>query len=307
MFLIVASMLLAAAPAERHFHVQQAYDVPAQSSAASVFVPVPQDDPWQTITGLSIEGAPYELVREAKYGDQAARFAVPASGAHVVVSFDVVRHERAADLSKATAKPAPDAYGAYLGSDTLVPLDDRVKKIAADVTAGKKTPLEKAQAIYAYVLGHMRYEKKGEGWGRGSIAWACDSKYGNCTDFHALLIGLLRASGIPARFQIGYAVPPGSGELAGYHCWADFYLEGTGWVPVDASEAWKHAELRDYYFGHHDANRFALSMGRDLSFPGMKGAPLNYFVYAYAEADGKPVANLTRKVTVTDLGPLTER
>ena len=81
-------------------------------------------------------------------------------------------------------------------------------------------------------------------------------KYGNCTDFHALFIGLMRASGIPARFSIGYSIPVGeSGELTGYHCWADFYLDGLGWVPVDASEAWKHAEQRDYFFDSGHARR----------------------------------------------------
>jgi transglutaminase-like putative cysteine protease len=70
--------------------------------------------------------------------------------------------------------------------------------------------------------------------------------------------------------------------------WADFYLDGAGWIPVDASEAWKHPERRDYYFGHHDADRVALSTGRDIRFPGMNGPPINFFVYPYAEKNGKP-------------------
>ena len=83
----------------------------------------------------------------------------------------------------------------------------------------------------------------GQGWGQGDIEWACDKRYGNCTDFHALFIGLLRASGIPARFSIGYAIPTGAGgDIPGYHCWADFYVDGVGWFPVDASEAWKHKD-----------------------------------------------------------------
>jgi transglutaminase-like putative cysteine protease len=172
------------------------------------------------------------------------------------------------------------------------------------VTRNARTPLDKARAAYAYVLSTMRYDKPQgakEGWGRGDIMWACDRKYGNCTDFHALFIGLLRASGIPARFSIGYSLPDGEGgELAGYHCWADFYLDGVGWVPVDASEAWKHADRRDYFFGHHDANRVQVSTGRDLALPGMHGTPLNYGVYPYAEADGQAVA-VTRATKWTPL------
>src|SRR3954466_5771436 len=111
----IALAALAAGPVERHLHLEQHYDVPAQGAASRAFVPVPQDDAWQTITGLTLDGAPYQLVRDGRYGDQAARFDVPASGAHLTVAFDVVRHERAANLVQADGKPAPNGY-----ADSLV-------------------------------------------------------------------------------------------------------------------------------------------------------------------------------------------
>jgi transglutaminase-like putative cysteine protease len=253
------------------------------------------------VTGLAIDGAPFEVVHDSTYGNQAARLQLPPTGGTVTVRFDVERKERSADLQAARAAAVPSGYARWLGDDALVKIDDRVRRIAADVTRGKPTPIYKARAIYDYVESTMKYVKKGEGWGRGSLVWACDMKYGNCTDFHALMIGLLRASGIPARFQIGYSVPESpAAELSGYHCWADFYIDGAGWIPVDASEGWKHPGQRDYFFGHHDANRVALSTGRDLVLPGMRGAPLNYFVFPYAEAEGQPV-EVTRKTRFTPL------
>jgi transglutaminase-like putative cysteine protease len=81
----------------------------------------------------------------------------------------------------------------------------------------------------------------------------------------------------------------GAGDIAGYHCWARFWMDGLGWLPVDASEAWKHPEKRERFFGGHDENRVQLSVGRDLRFPGMAGE-LNYFVHPYAEAGGRPTA-----------------
>jgi transglutaminase-like putative cysteine protease len=286
---------------ERRFHIEQSYGVkpiPA-GSRALLFAPLPQDDPWQLVTGLEIEapGTGFEVVHDGAHGNAAAVVRVPSAGGTLRIAFDIVRRERGVALAGATGRPAPDGYSAWLGDDRLVKAG-RVRPIAADVTASSRTPLAKARAIYDYVLGHMRYLKQGEGWGQGNLEWACDQKYGNCTDFHSLLIGLLRAAGIPARFQIGYSVPPAAGgELPGYHCWADFYLDGAGWVPVDASEAWKAPEKRDYFFGHHDANRFALSTGRDLLFPGMAGPPLNYFVYPYLEVDGRPAPDLLSRKT----------
>jgi transglutaminase-like putative cysteine protease len=306
--LVFASPLSALTPAgfsapQRRFHVEQIYEVKPipVGGKAVLFAPVPQDDPWQLVTGLSISGAPFEIVHEAAHGNAAAVAHLPSGGGTLSLSYDIVRRERSVDLGGATGRPAPDGYARWLQDDRLVQVA-RVRSIAAGVTANAVSPLEKARAIYAYVLGHMRYLKEGEGWGQGSLEWACDAKYGNCTDFHSLLIGLLRAAGIPARFQIGYSVPPtAGGELAGYHCWADFYLDGVGWVPVDASEAWKAPEKRDYFFGHHDANRFALSTGRDLSFPGMAGPAQNFFVYPVLEVDGRPAPErLARKTSFSE-------
>ena len=293
----------------RRFHIDQFYEVkalPAGAKEAQLFVPIPEDDPSQAVTGLVVDASNVAAleVHDPAHGNSARRFAVPPKGLTVHVGFDVERRENAADLSRATGKPAPNGYARWLTDDALVGVDDRIRKIAAEVTAKATTPREKARAIYDYTLSTMKYQKTGEGWGKGSIVWACDMKYGNCTDFHALLIGLLRASGIPARFQIGYSVPDlahvKTGDIPGYHCWAYFYLDGAGWVPVDASEGWKNPEKRDYYFGHHDRNRFALSLGRDIALPGMKGTPLNYFVYPYLEIDGL-AGTVSRKTTYSEL------
>ena len=108
----------------------------------------------------------------------------------------------------------------------------------------------------------------------------------------ALFIGLCSAVGIPARFIIGVPLPEkrGEGEIRGYHCWAEFYLNGYGWIPVDVSEASKHQEKRDYFFGANDENRVQFSVGRDIVLrPRQQSDPLNYFIYPHAEADGKPV------------------
>ena len=50
-------------------------------------------------------------------------------------------------------------------------------------------------------------------------------------------------------------------DIGGYHCWSSFFLNDKGWVPVDISEAWKHQELKGYYFGHQDASRVEFSAG----------------------------------------------
>jgi transglutaminase-like putative cysteine protease len=170
-------------------------------------------------------------------------------------------------------------------------------------TAHAHTDLDMARAIYNHVVSTVKYDKTGKGWGRGDIYYACSERRGNCTDFHAIFIGYCRALGIPARFAIGFPLPAdrGQGQIAGYHCWAEFYAKGIGWVPIDASEAAKNPSKREYFFGAHDENRIEFTNGRDVVLtPEQHSAPLNYFVYPYAEADGKPFAGTDYAVTYND-------
>ena len=116
----------------------------------------------------------------------------------------------------------------------------------------------------------------------------------------------MRAEKIPARFEIGFPLPASAhqGDIPGYHCWAEFYLNGVGWAPVDISEAWQDPKRHDYLFGSLDPDRVRFSMGRDLTLsPPQSGPPVNFFVYPYAELNGKPYDQFEKKFTFRDLKP----
>jgi transglutaminase-like putative cysteine protease len=193
----------------------------------------------------------------------------------------------------------------YLQADALVPVGGRSMELIRD----KKVPenqLAAARVFYDVVNGHMRYSKEGEGWGRGDAEWACDSKYGNCTDFHSLFISLARARKIPAKFEIGFPLPSkrGSGEVPGYHCWAWFKPQGKGWIPVDISEANKAKDPKttEYYFGNLTEDRITFTVGRDIELvPKQDGKPLNFFVYPYVEVEGKPYTHAAKKFAYEDV------
>jgi transglutaminase-like putative cysteine protease len=166
----------------------------------------------------------------------------------------------------------------------------RFYDISAEILEGKtsESDLVKARAIYDYVVESVRYAKQGK-YGTGDANFACDEKSGNCTEFHSLFISLARSAGIPARFAIGAAIPSNrdEGGMDGYHCWAEFYAEGKWW-PVDISEANKYSDLATYYFGHHPANRFQLSRGRDLQvIDGPRGGTIPFLAFPYFESAGE--------------------
>jgi transglutaminase-like putative cysteine protease len=183
----------------------------------------------------------------------------------------------------------------WLHADKLIPLQGMIEELAKQESRGKDTDAQKVRAFYDYVVRNMRYNKDGTGWGRGDAIWACTNKRGNCTDFHSLFIGMARSEHIPARFVIGVPIPADSnaGVVPGYHCWAQYYDQARGWVPLDASEATKSGQP-DAYFGTLPNDRVEFSSGRDLELePRQKGEPLNYFIYPYVEADGAPRTDVT--------------
>jgi transglutaminase-like putative cysteine protease len=294
--------ILCAEPRERHFSFEYQARVPSTVSGDKIrlWVPIPHDDDYQHIASLQIQSsAPYHIAADA-LGNKlvSVESNKPPS---ITVRFDCVRKEHIQPVAEpGNAAPLNPAERArWLAPDRMVPVDDTIRKWAGEVVsqAHAHTDLEMARAIYNHVVATVKYDKTGKGWGRGDIYYACDARRGNCTDFHAIFIGYARAMGIPARFSIGFPLPSerGQGTIAGYHCWAEFYVKGVGWIPVDASEAAKDPSRREYFFGAHDENRVEFTLGRDLKLSPMQaGDPLNYFVYPYAEADGKPVDNVER-------------
>ena len=298
---------------ERRFEFTYEVHVPAPAAGAGalrLWIPVPVSSAYQQISDLKIESpVAFKRTRDGEYGDDFAFFeekAEKAGAFDVKMRFDVLRHEHRVSLTsigERSVRPDP-LLGRFLQADRLVPINGQIGELSKEQTQMGGDNLDRARRTYEYVVKTMKYDKTGEGWGHGDAIWACTSKRGNCTDFHSVFIGMLRAAGSPAKFEIGFPIPAdkSSADIGGYHCWAEFYLDGIGWVPVDASEAWKHPELHDYFFGAHDANRVQFTTGRDIRLsPAQKGDLLNYAVYPYAELGGKVFEGVTTHFSFRDL------
>jgi transglutaminase-like putative cysteine protease len=310
---LIVFAAIASAQETRHFTFHYAFTVKDVSAGEKVriWIPAAHSDAFQAVKVISATGdLPLKKTHESKYGNEmyfAETSKAKQPELHFEIVYDVVRRER---LTLRIFSPHLEAVKINdkerkedLAPDALVPVTGVPAEIALKVTEGKTTPLEKARSIYDYVFTTLRYDKTGTGWGRGDVLYACDAKKGNCTDFHSLFIAMARSQGIPARFEIGFPLPPDkhSAEIAGYHCWADFFEPQHGWIPIDISEAWKHPEKKDYFFGAHDADRVEFTMGRDLELsPKQGGKPLNYFVYPYVEVAGKEYPNVATAFSFAD-------
>ncbi len=264
------------------------------SSGVRVWMPVPADREYQTVSGVRVD-APWahRFTRDA-VGNRFVYVEVKPNEddrkmivLHATVERRPMRSSSAGDRGGRTPADAKR----YLRSSTRVPVTGLIATLAKRVAGSRSGRGDKIRSIYDYVVGTMRYDKTGTGWGAGDAVWACSSKYGNCTDFHSLLIGMARSQKIPARFVIGFPLSSeaASGRAKGYHCWAELQQSTSGWFPVDASEA-KKSDRSDAYFGVVPSDRIEFTMGRDLVLnPPQAGEPLNFFIYPYAEVDGNAV------------------
>jgi transglutaminase-like putative cysteine protease len=270
------------------------------AKTANIWLPVPSSSPEQEVTiearDLPIRGRFREArTREDKvYGNRFFYMETQADSRGSIplhVTYLVSRREVTSAGERFLVPPSsPEKIARFLQLDRRVPVSGKPLQLLKGVHIPKDEH-SAARLLYQIVERHMRYAKEGTGWGEGDAVWACDSKFGNCSDFHSLFIALARSQKIPAKFEIGFAIPPkrGAGKIAGYHCWAWFLEKGKGWAPVDIAEA-KHSPVKaDYYFGSLPPDRVGFSTGRDIILdPPQKGPPLNFFVYPYVEVDGSP-------------------
>ena len=268
------------------FEFRYATTLPEITQASRVWLPIATSDAFQEVELKAVESpVEYTVLEETHNGNTVlyAELAPEHTGKELVLTYSVARKEK-------SPYPAPNTnLEPYLQGTEMLPTGGRFQRIADSVLAEfqAETELMRARALYDYIIDNMRYAKQGT-YGTGDANFACDSRSGNCTEFHSYFISLARTAGIPARFAIGAAIPSNRNEggVNGYHCWAEFYAENKWW-PVDISEGNKYSALATYYFGHHPANRLEFSRGRDLQFePGPQSGPVSFFAYPIFEEGG---------------------
>jgi hypothetical protein len=309
------------------FTYNTAVDVTADNATVDIWLPIPQSSDVQTVEVLSMsEGL--TAVDDTNYGNKIAYGhweGVKAGKLELSMKFKISRKEWTTNFRGVGATViSADAQGKFardLGSNRTINLESElvngafadVQKLwegcppgIADFPAHTGNTVRQARRIYDYVLDSMWYEKRPDtAWGNGDADWACDSRYGNCTDFHSLFLALCRKSGIPARFEMGFSIPgarsfDADAKVPGYHCWAMFYCEGTGWIPVDISEADKHPHMSEYYFGALTEDRFTATVGRDLTPPTLPAGQkefgsINFLVYPVCDINGENAGGAVSK------------
>jgi transglutaminase-like putative cysteine protease len=186
----------------------------------------------------------------------------PGSSKQFKIQFTFTAYETLTEVNPDTIRPynkSAALYKLYTRPEKYIESSDpaivnKANEIAGDVT----NPYILARRFYDYVIENVTYKEAGKP-GSGAKAMLT-YRQGDCGDYSSLFVALARAKGIPARHVVGYWAVSGIDQV---HVWAEFYLEGVGWIPVDATVG--QVRNRDYYFGNMDNQRVILNKG--LNFP----------------------------------------
>jgi len=276
-------------------------DIPTDAKSMRVWFPVPQSGKHQSISNIQILGdRPYSITKEKDFGNQIVYFHIKSPKEKTMeftMTFDVVTREIRGwkELNKSRAAYLTSfKENVFLTSNHLIPIaNPRFSNISKKIIKRNSSLAQKSRQIYNYVLEAMKYDKTGDGWGKGDAIYACD--FGT---------GLCRLNRIPARFDIGmnYPAERGKGNIEGYHCWAWFFLPDAGWQIVDISEADKKPEHSKYYYAGHGSNNVKFTTGRDINLvPQQMSDALNFFFYPHIEIDDEIHDKWTKNFSYKDL------
>ena len=158
-----------------------------------------------------------------------------------------------ADLKETTNTPYRKAEGTYRAwvYDNYVTIPQEVHDILSTyfVVNGEITTVQAKREISELLAEMITYEENvltGTGQ-RDFVSYVLEvSKSGYSVHYATLATLMLRYCGIPARYAEGYVVTPSQAEAlssgetltltdANAHAWAEYYLDGVGWLPFDAT------------------------------------------------------------------------
>ena len=305
-------------PVWRTFEVTTRIEVLKPSGATRVWTPAVliADTPWQKTLANTYrcDSASARLLTTTadSMGVVAAEF--PASSAPILT---VVSRVATRDRFMGDAPASPDGLDHWLRPTKLLPLDGIVRQRALQITAAAPTSMDKARAVYEWIVENTSRNPNVRGCGLGNIRFVLESGdlSGKCADINALYVGLARTAGLPARDVYGIRIAPsqlGDKSLGpssdnvskAQHCRAEVYVQGLGWIAVDAADVRKVMleepagnrppddemvlAARQRLFGSWEGNWMAWNFAHDVALPGSSREPLGYLMYPQAEtAEGR--------------------
>ena len=301
----------------RTFETVTRLEITPPTGAVQAWVPLPlsQDTDWFQTLENSVSGNSDKsrIVVEPVYRAAmvVATFKLGEQQPVLEVTSRFRTRDRRVELKPGAGMQATSAeLATYLKPTELMPTDGIVRDTAMEITRRARTDVDKARAVYEWVVENTERNPKTRGCGIGDIKAMLEEKAlnGKCADLNALFVGLLRAAGVPARDVYGIRVTESArgykslgkaGDVTkAQHCRAEFYAQGIGWVPVDPADVRKVIleekpglartddvvkEARTILWGGWEGNWLGYNYAHDVRLPGSAKAAVPFLMYPHAE------------------------
>jgi transglutaminase-like putative cysteine protease len=239
------------------------------SNALYLWLPFPAESPSQRgVKSLNRSTEPlipnFRGLSAYRLTDLANDKLVTVSQDHLVQVYGIETDIKA-DKIKSPPAPVPSMYDTLVAADALVPAAHKDITAFMQRAAGReKNPYKAARLILDALLAKVAFDTAAVS---SAPTDALKSGKADAWDMAILYTAMLRAAGIPALPVAGIVVD--ESRRAWRHAWAEFYLYGFGWVPVDpalvagAGIGSFHAPFSDRsrYFGNLDDRHIAFSRG----------------------------------------------
>ena len=184
-----------------------------------------------------------------------------------------VLFDRYATETTIIAQRVPDRYkmssrfmDAFTAAGPYIPADNaEIRSISRRVAGRNPNPYRAARVLYNYVVDRLEPVQRVENI---TAVNGLDARGGNAFTYASAFTALMRAAGVPTRIVAGYVV--GKTGTLNRHYWAEYYLQGFGWVPVDPAlgdgmypdtREVSPENPREYYFGSIDSGHITFSRG----------------------------------------------
>src|SRR5262245_19295945 len=209
------------APGWRTFEVLTRVEVLQASSTTRVWLPTPlAAAPYQQTgsdTYHAVGGRTVMIETNSNEPDILAAVWEDGNPAVLTLASRVTTRDHVVDLTAPSIPPPRDlsAFAHFMRPTKLIPTDGIVKKTADAITRGAGTDIERARAIYEWIVVNTFRDPKTAGCGTGDIRFMLETNNlgGKCADLNALFVGLARAAGLPARDVYGLRVAPSQQEI----------------------------------------------------------------------------------------------
>lgn len=137
------------------------------------------------------------------------------------------------DYLKSSGRIPESVKRDFLKDDDILTLTDpEIAKLAGELSRDARNKYEIVMRIWKFVYDNVKYSRvKRPNTAADVLEW----KKGKCGEYGKLTISLLRACDIPAR-GVWSLRSGNTGPAFNDHAWAEAYLGGVGWLPVQPQE-----------------------------------------------------------------------